>query len=414
MLDGEYGWRPPSRALGGQSAQADIATSAQGTALSVVYLDASKPAGTTSGSPRRTAPRSAPSAICSALAFERSTYAAACWPLPTATILSPSTLPAARRSTVSTPRLASAYIADNSTVFYATHPGCGPVEKTVIGRVNVSTGASHRHGDTDVPGSRSSGTTPTPDELTITPRGCDPGLGEIWTVNAKTGEQKPTFRRRLRLGRPLAGPQAGADLVRRSASAATTTRPELRAYALPGGTARAFTFDKDAPSHRPFVYSPDGKKAAFGLAMDRADMDAVQKSGGIWILDTAAMSDSKLWQDQGQESWAVDWSPDGSKLLVASREEENACTFSCRRGRGEGECSHPPRLAARRQKAQPGRLRHAQPESVSVTPSQRSGSRRWPVVADPSGQPWRCAAAARGWPAPGCAQRTTPAARAAG
>ena len=40
------------------------------------------------------------------------------------------------------------------------------------------------------------------------------------------------------------------------------------------------------------------------------------------------MTDAKIWQDDGQESWAIDWSPDGTKLLVASREEENACTFS--------------------------------------------------------------------------------------
>jgi hypothetical protein len=87
-------------------------------------------------------------------------------------------------------------------------------------------------------------------------------------------------------------------------------------------------FDKDAPSREPFVYAPDGKRAAYGLALDRDNEAATPKSGGIWALDTASLEKTKLWQDQGEESWAIGWSPDGSKLLVASRQEENACTFS--------------------------------------------------------------------------------------
>jgi len=34
-----------------------------------------------------------------------------------------------------------------------------------------------------------------------------------------------------------------------------------------------------------------------------------------------------LWQDPGAESWAIDWSPDGTKLLVASVEAQGRCGY---------------------------------------------------------------------------------------
>ena len=73
---------------------------------------------------------------------------------------------------------------------------------------------------------------------------------------------------------------------------------------------------------------PIPKRAAYGLALDRDNPTGVAKSGGIWALDTASLEKTRLWQDQGQEAWAIGWSPDGSKLLVASRQAENTCTFS--------------------------------------------------------------------------------------
>src|SRR4051794_30366787 len=131
--------------------------------------------------------------------------------------------------------VASAYVADSSTVFYATHPGCGPVEKTVVGRINVATGTRTTVIETtDVPGFEILGYNAAADELTITPRGCDPGLGEIWTVNAKTGEKKSTI--------PVEGcgwaalsPDRKQALISYDACIGEENDdPELRAYALPG------------------------------------------------------------------------------------------------------------------------------------------------------------------------------------
>lgn len=228
-------------------------------------------------------------------------------------------------------RIQSAYIANNSTVFYATHTGCGPVEpKTTIGRFNVGSEVNERIAEkTEWPGAEVLWHNAGADELTVAPRGCDPGIGNIWIMNAKTGDAKQTV--------PVDGCGSAAmaptgaqvvlsyDLCKLSG---TDTFPDLRVYGLPTGAMQELRFTKDAPSRRPFVYAPDGKRVAYGLALDRDSQNGGATSGGIWTLDTATLERTKLWQDQGQESWAIGWSPDGSKLLVASRQQEYACTFS--------------------------------------------------------------------------------------
>jgi hypothetical protein len=228
-------------------------------------------------------------------------------------------------------RIQNAYVANASTVFYATHTGCGPVEpKTTIGRFNPVSETSERVvNDSQWPGAEVLWHNAGADDLTVAPRGCDPGISNIWIMNAKSGDAKQTI--------PVDGCGSAAmsptgsqvvlsyDLCKLGG---TDTFPDLRIYALPSGAMQELRFTKDAPSRRPFVYAPDGKRVAYGLALDRDSQNGGAASGGIWSLDTASLERTKLWQDQGQESWAIGWSPDGSKLLVASMQQENACTFS--------------------------------------------------------------------------------------
>jgi len=102
----------------------------------------------------------------------------------------------------------------------------------------------------------------------------------------------------------------------------------LNVYSLPDGSKREVRFAKDAPSEHPFVYAPDGSRAAFGLALARGNPTGTAKSGGIWLLDSTSLAQTKLWQDEGLESWAIGWSPDGTKLVVASVEAQGRCRYS--------------------------------------------------------------------------------------
>src|SRR5262249_8771601 len=92
-------------------------------------------------------------------------------------------------------RIQNAYIANETTVFYSTHPGCGPVEKkTMIGELTPVSGASTKVADIDErPGIEILAYNADTDELTAAPRGCDPGVGDLWIINAKTGERKSTM-----------------------------------------------------------------------------------------------------------------------------------------------------------------------------------------------------------------------------
>jgi hypothetical protein len=216
-------------------------------------------------------------------------------------------------------------------VYYSTHPGCRPTEaKTIVGRFNLSTQVGERvveYGEW--PGAEVLAYNAGADELTVAPRGCDPGISNIWIMNASAGDTKQTI--------PVDGCGSAAmsptgtqlllsyDLCKLSG---TDKFPDLRIYALPSGAMQEVRFTQDAPSRHPFVYAPDGRRVAYGLALDRDSAAGGATSGGIWTVDTSSLERTRLWQDQGQESWAIAWSPDGSKLLVASREGENVCSFS--------------------------------------------------------------------------------------
>lgn len=224
-------------------------------------------------------------------------------------------------------RVQSAYIAENGPVFFTTRVGCGPVEdKTLIGRVDPATGARTDITEWDEPGAQILGYDSASDELLMTPRGCDPGIWALKRLNAKTGAETSSVDVQG-CGWAAASPTGKQALVS-FAACMSGNFPDLTVYSLPDGAKREVTYAKDAPSQMPFVYAPDGNRAAYGLALGRSNPGGTPKSGGIWLLDTATLEQSKLWQDPGQESWAVAWSPDGAKLVVASVEAQGRCAYS--------------------------------------------------------------------------------------
>ena len=59
-----------------------------------------------------------------------------------------------------------------------------------------------------------------------------------------------------------------------------------------------------------------------------ADTRAVGLHGArLALISAATLRSASLWQDTGLESWAIDWSPDGVKLIVASVEAQGYCGY---------------------------------------------------------------------------------------
>ena len=172
---------------------------------------------------------------------------------------------------------------------------------------------------------------PAANEIILTPRGCDPGIWELRTLDATTGAEKA----RAEVGGcgwATVAPNGKQALVTETCNVPDAST--FRVYDFQTKAQREVRLADTVMSSHTLVYAPDGKLAAFGTAVESMNSPAFQnnpavkaKSSGIWLLDSASLAQMKLWQDEGLESWAVDWSPDGSKLLVASTEAQGRCQY---------------------------------------------------------------------------------------
>jgi hypothetical protein len=209
---------------------------------------------------------------------------------------------------------------------YSTQMLCTQHGQTVVGRIDPETGAR-----TDVATMEDAVVEvvwhdPATGDILALPRTCNSGTWELRRLDGASGATKSSMSvqgcgwfRVAPDGRQALSSFSGCrgDLL-----------PEVAVYGLSDGSSRDLRFGLDRPNDRPFVYAPDGRRAAFGLSLNPDARGRATKSGGIWLLDTTTLEQTKLWQDaRGMEAWPIGWSPDGSKLLVASLEAESYCSF---------------------------------------------------------------------------------------
>ena len=223
-------------------------------------------------------------------------------------------------------RVASGYLTENGTAFFTTRRGCGPAEaKMLLGRIDGTTGVQTNIAELELPGAEILWHDPATADLVVLPRGCDPGIAELRLLDGKTGLEKARVAVQG-CGWARLSPNGQQALVS-YAYCSGPNNPELTVIDFQDAGRRELRFAKDGPSAHPFVYSPDGARAAYGLALARGNPGGIAASGGIWLLDPSSLASTKLWQDPGLESWAIDWSPDGSALVIASVLAQGACDY---------------------------------------------------------------------------------------
>lgn len=216
---------------------------------------------------------------------------------------------------------------DAGSLFYSTQKLCTQNEHTFIAKIDPETGIRTEIAAVDDTVVELSWHDPKTGDVLAIPRTCSPKTWELRRLDGASGAQQSAM--------PITG--CGwfriAPDGRQALASLSVCRdgqlPEVNVYGLPDGGVRELRFGEDRPNDHPFLYSPDGSRAAFGLSLSPETRGRMTKSGGIWLMDTATLETSKLWQDaRGMEAWPIDWSPGGSKLLVASMEAENYCAFS--------------------------------------------------------------------------------------
>lgn len=215
---------------------------------------------------------------------------------------------------------------DAGSFVYSTQVLCTQHEHTFVGKIDPATGVRTeiaRMGDGDI---EVSWHDPKTGDVLALPRTCNPGVWELRRLDGASGDTTSSI--------PVKGcgwfrvSPDGQQALASFSGCRDDLLPELTVYGLADGNSRDLRFGEDRPNDHPFVYAPDGRRAAYGLSLSPDRRGRMAKSGGIWLLDSTTLEQTKVWQDaRGMETWPVDWSPDGSKLLVASMESENYCSF---------------------------------------------------------------------------------------
>jgi hypothetical protein len=220
------------------------------------------------------------------------------------------------------------YMAADGTAYFATYVGCGSEgsRQTILGRIDPATGER-----TDITQLRYSGAqilwhSPAANELIISPTGCDPGIGLIQRLDAQTGAEKARTDVRG-CGWAAIDPSGRQTLVGTAFCAGIGA--DVGLYDLQAGGRRDFSFNKGESSDHGFVYAPDGSLIAYGTGLGRNQSGETTTSGGVWLLHPDTLRSTLLWQDPGLEAWAIDWSPDESRLVVASVQEQKEYDKQC-------------------------------------------------------------------------------------
>jgi hypothetical protein len=220
---------------------------------------------------------------------------------------------------------------DNETVVFSTAgSGCPPTTKPTLQSYSTKDGMKkelYAGGFTTITiaGVGKDGT------VAFAPRGCDVGISQVLTLNAKTGgapaDVKPM---NMGCGWVIASPET-MDAVVSWKSCTAPDSKDATVYSL-GTTNTRAPKDLKAPAGgsnaMPWVLRPGGKEAALATAQSTGTGPGSTRSSGIWLVDLRTGDFKDLAPAAGAEQFPVSWTADGRYLLAASVQAQGVCSYS--------------------------------------------------------------------------------------
>lgn len=222
----------------------------------------------------------------------------------------------------------SATIGPNGQVFFTGRVGCGPdFEPTGLWRYDPESVQSAELRRFESAGLEILRYDPEFHELTLLPRGCDPGFGQVLFVDSDTGEERNRVDARG-CGWAAVAPD-GIVIVTtwQACGAGSDPFPAAQLYSLRDDTRRDVRFgSEEGLADGPPLFTPDGSRIAVGRVKASGRAGEVT-SQGIWLIDPASGAAQPLWQDGGRQALPIAWSPDGTALLTAAERADGSCAF---------------------------------------------------------------------------------------
>jgi hypothetical protein len=214
---------------------------------------------------------------------------------------------------------------DADTIVFATAgSGCGPQQmKPTLQSYSVKDGAKKElyaggYTSITIAGIGKDGT------VVFSPRGCDIGLSQVVSVNAKAGGAPKELE-----VRGCGWTAASFELM--DVVVGGCGEKDGTLYGLPPNTHPPRDFKApggQANLYAPWVLRPGGREIAFSMIQTTGTGPGSTRGGGISVVDLSSGQFRDLAPPAGSEQSAVAWTPDGRYLLASAVQAQGLCSFS--------------------------------------------------------------------------------------
>ena len=222
---------------------------------------------------------------------------------------------------------------DDGTIVFATSAGCsgnGKV-KTTLQTLALKDGAKKEvttteSGSLTIAGVAKDGT------VAIVPRGCDVGVSEVQTVNAKASATPDVERTQtLGCGWATAAPELKTAVVSWKSCTPPESKTGIDATIYTLGPNQKPPLDIKSPAGganpSPWLIRPGRSEAVLATAETSGTGPDASKSTGLWVVDLTSGQVRGLAPAAGQEQFPVSWTPEGRYLLAASVQAQGNCSY---------------------------------------------------------------------------------------
>jgi len=225
---------------------------------------------------------------------------------------------------------------DDATFLYSTAGGCGggPAglpQLSRLWRLDMKTLMTRQLATGQGNAISIVGIDPAAQRVAIVKRGCDPGIGDFYVLEAGNGAETSHVNA-MGCGNAVVAIPAKVALLSWAACGFAINKPgvSLQVYNYAGATPQAQDIrapDGGSVNNSTLLPRPNGLQVALGtqevLTTPRA---GGPRSTGLWVLDLASGAFSATVPADGAEQYPVTWSPDGRYLLYSTVQAQGVCT----------------------------------------------------------------------------------------